>query len=310
MTLAQAPAALNERFGLPGGAIRFEAGPGGLVRAVVTARAAEAHISLYGAQVTHHRPAGGEPTLFLSPQSRFEAGKAIRGGVPVVFPWFGARAGHPAAPDHGFARTSAWTVEAVADSGDGGISMTLGLAPGESTRAVWPHEFRIAARIEVGAHLGITLEVENRSDAAFSFEEALHTYLRVGDAARASIAGLAGATYLDKTDGFRRKTLGAEPFRLAAETDRVFLETPGPHVVTDPVLGRRLIVEKRHSANTVVWNPWRERAAGMADLGPDHWRQMLCVEAANVGDSAVRLEPGARHAMGMVLRAEAEPAGS
>src|SRR6266852_8057527 len=104
--------ALNERFGLRG-VVRFEAGSGGFVRAAVTTRAAEGHVYLYGAQVTHHRPAGQEPLLFLSPQSRFEAGKAIRGGVPIVFPWFGARAGDPTAPDHGVARISAWAVESV-----------------------------------------------------------------------------------------------------------------------------------------------------------------------------------------------------
>ncbi len=292
---------LNERFGLPG-AVRFEAGSGGLVRAVVTAAGAEAHVYLHGAHVTHYRPAGHEPVLFLSPQSRFDAGHAIRGGVPIVFPWFGARAGHPSSPDHGFGRISEWTVAEVKRTGDG-VSIALALDPSQSTRATWAHEFRITARIEVRAALGIALEVENRSEEPFSFEEALHTYLRVGDAERASIAGLEDATYLDKTDGFKRKTLGAAPLLLTEETDRVFLDTRGPYVVTDPVLGRRLTVQKTGSANTVVWNPWRDKSAAMADLGADHWRSMLCVETANVGDSAVRLEPGARHVMRMSLSA-------
>lgn len=298
----QSQSALNERFGLPG-VVRFESGSGGFVRAVVTARAAEGHVYLYGAQVTHHRPQGQEPVLFLSPQSRFEPGRAIRGGVPVVFPWFGARAGDPAAPDHGFARTSIWAVESVEESDGGSVALTLGLESSESTRVMWPHDFRMTARIEIGTDLGIALDVENRSDAPFSFEEALHTYLRVGDAARASITGLEDAAYLDKTDGMRRKSLGREPFRLGGETDRVFLDTRGPHAVTDPVLGRRLVVEKRGSADTVVWNPWADRAAAMADLGADHWRAMLCLETANVGAGAIELAPGARHSMAMVVRA-------
>ena len=211
-----------------------------------------------------------------------------------MFPWFGARAGHPSSPDHGFGRTSEWTVAEVKRTGDG-VSIALALDPSQSTRATWAHEFRITARIEVGAALGIALEVENRSEEPFSFEEALHTYLRVGDAERASIAGLEAATYLDKTDGFKRKTLGAAPLLLTDETDRVFLDTRGPYVVTDPVLGRRLTVEKTGSASTVVWNPWRDKSAAMADLGAGQWRSMLCVETANVGDSAIRLEPGARH---------------
>jgi glucose-6-phosphate 1-epimerase len=301
MKLAQSLGALNERFAVPR-TVSFDAGVGGLTRAIVTTPAAEAHIYLHGAHVTHYRPAGQEPVLFLSPHSRFEAGKAIRGGVPIVFPWFGARAGHPSAPDHGFARISAWAVEAADRSHDGLVSLLLALEPSEATRAMWAPDFRIAARVEIGAELAIALEVENRSAESFAFEEALHTYLQVGDAAQASITGLEGTSYLDKTDGFRRKTLGAEPLRLTAETDRVFLDTRGPHEVMDPLLGRRLILEKRGSGNTVVWNPWREKSAAMADLGADQWRSMLCVETANVGDGTVTLAPGAHHSMGMVVR--------
>jgi glucose-6-phosphate 1-epimerase len=303
MTLTQSLGALNERFAVPR-TVSFDAGAGGLTRAVVTTPAAEAHIYLHGAHVTHYRPAGQAPVLFLSPQSRFEPAKAIRGGVPIVFPWFGARAGHPSAPDHGFARISPWAVEAVDQAGDGVVSVVLALEPSEATRAMWAPDFRITARVEVGADLAMTLEVENRSAAPLSFEEALHTYLHVGGVERASISGLEGVSYLDKTDGFKRKTLGAEPFRLTAETDRVFLDTRGPHAVADPVLGRRLVVEKRGSGNTVVWNPWREKSAAMGDLGAEQWRSMLCVETANVGEGAVRLAPGARHSMGMLLRAE------
>jgi glucose-6-phosphate 1-epimerase len=293
--------ALNERFGRRD-AVKFETGSGGLVRAAVTAQAAEGHVYLYGAQVTHHRPDGQEALLFLSPRSRFERGRAVRGGVPVVFPWFGARAGDPSAPDHGFARTSTWAVESVEELAGGGVVLTLGLESSESTRRTWPHDFRLTARIAIGAHLGVTLEVENRSDAPFLFEEALHSYLRVGDVTRASITGLEGATYLDKADGMKRKTLGAEPFRPAGETDRVFLGARGTCTVTDPVLERCLVVEKAGSATTVIWNPWRDKAAAMTDLGADHWRSMLCVETANAADGATRLDPGARHSMGTVIR--------
>src|SRR5215813_8981780 len=90
--------ALNERFGIPG-AVTFEAGQGGLVRASVTVPSAEAHVYLHGAHVTHYRPADHHALLFLSERSHFAEGRAIRGGVPVIFPWFGARAGDPSAPD-------------------------------------------------------------------------------------------------------------------------------------------------------------------------------------------------------------------
>jgi D-hexose-6-phosphate mutarotase len=303
MSPPRSPAALNECFAMPG-VVAFEAGPGGLPRAVITSRAAVTHVHLHGAQVTHHQPAGEPPLLFLSSRSRFASGAAIRGGVPVVFPWFGPRAGDPAAPDHGFARISDWTVESVEQSGGGVVEMILGLEPSDASRRLWPHDFRLRLAAVIGARLELTLEVENRSPAPFTFEQALHAYLRVGDVGDVSITGLEGVTYIDKTDGLRRKALPDGPFRLDGPTDRVFLGTTSTCRVADPRLGRRLVIDKRGSSTTVVWNPWRERARAMSDLGPGEWRSMLCVEAANAGDDAVTLGAGERHVMGIAIRAD------
>jgi glucose-6-phosphate 1-epimerase len=154
----------------------------------------------------------------------------------------------------------------------------------------------------------MTLEVENRGPIAFSFEEALHTYLRVGDVRQATIAGLEEASYIDKTDRLERKRLGEQPMRLDGVTDRVFVATRATCTVDDPVLGRRLIVEKSGSATTVVWNPWSEKAAAMADLGADVWPSMLCVETANVADDAVSLASGERHRMITLVSSRMSPA--
>jgi glucose-6-phosphate 1-epimerase len=295
---------LNDRFAIAG-VVKFEAGSGGLIRASVTGRSAEGHVYLHGAHVTHYRPAGRGPLLFLSEQSRFAAGKAIRGGVPVIFPWFGARVGHPESPDHGFARTREWAVEAVEPASDGSVAVTLTLEADDATRQTWPHEFTLRHRVVFGERLEMKLEVENRSGHPFDFEEALHTYLRVGDVEQVSINGLGDGVYIDKTDDMRRKTLGDGPLRLNGTTDRVFVDTRATCTVTDPVLARRIVVEKTGSSTTVVWNPWREKARVMADLGNDEWRSMLCVEAANAADNPVRLGGGERHAMRVVLGAEA-----
>jgi glucose-6-phosphate 1-epimerase len=294
--------ALNERFAIPGAA-RFEAGSGGLIRAVVTGSAAEGHVYLHGAHVTHHRPAGHAPLLFLSERSQFAPGRAIRGGVPIIFPWFGARAGDPKAPDHGFARNRSWALESVARDIDGSVAVTLTLEPDDSTRQAWPHDFRARHHVVFGERLRLSLEVENRSRQAFTFEEALHTYLLVGDVRRASVAGLGGATYIDKTDGMKRKVLTSEPLVLTGATDRVFLATRATCTVTDAALARRLVIEKSGSATTVVWNPWSEKAAAMTDLGADAWPSMLCVEAANAADNAISLAGGARHTMTVVIGA-------
>jgi glucose-6-phosphate 1-epimerase len=290
---------LNERFRRPG-LVAFEAGAGRLARAAVTAPGAAGHLYLHGAHLTHWQPVGERPVLFLSSRSRFELGRAIRGGVPVIFPWFGARAGHPSSPDHGFARTSQWTVESVEPTPDG-VALTLALEPDQATRAQWPHEFCVHHRVVLGRRLVMTLEVENRSAEPFSFEAAFHTYLLVGDVREVSLTGLDGAAYIDKMDGFKRKAMGPEPFRPASAIDRVFLDTRTACTVHDPVLGRRLLVEKTGSASTVVWNPWRERAQAMGDLGPDEWPSMLCVETANAAEDAIHLAPAARHAMSALI---------
>jgi glucose-6-phosphate 1-epimerase len=294
---------LNSRFASAGG-VRFAAGSGGFVHAVVSTPFAEGHVYLHGAHVTHYQPAGTTPVLFTSPHSQFAPGKAIRGGVPVIFPWFGPRAGHPAAPEHGFARVAEWSVESVERALDGAVILELRLDRTETTRTLWPYDFSMWHRVRIGPRLELELEVENRSHEPFGFEEALHTYLRVGDVREATVSGLAGTTYIDKTDAMKRKVQADEPLRLSGATDRVFLGTRGPCVVDDPVLDRRLVIEKRGSATTVVWNPWHEKAAAMADLGGEVWPWMLCVETANAADDAVRLAPGQRHRMTAVVGAE------
>jgi glucose-6-phosphate 1-epimerase len=286
---------LQERFGIPG-IVRFEPGEGGLTRAVATTSHATAHVYLHGAHLTHFQPVGSAPLLFTSPRSAFAAGRAIRGGVPVIFPWFGRNPDDPRAPDHGFARTGEWSVESVEAQGET-LSIALALTATEATRAAWPHTFSLRYRVSVGAALEMALTVENRSSTAFVFQEALHAYLHVGDAEAASVHGLEDTTYIDKADGMARKGQGREPVRLRGLTDRVYLDTEGTCVVDDPVLRRRLRVDKRGSRTTVVWNPGLDVARTMADLGADGWRSMVCVETANAADNAVRLGPGDRHEM-------------
>src|SRR5262249_48746026 len=157
-------------------------------------------------------------------------------------------------------RTREWAVESVERASDGSVAVTLALEADDATRSTWPHEFKVRHRVMFGERLEMTLEGENRSDYPFGFEGALHTYVLVGDVAEASIAGLGGVVYIDKTDDMRRKTLPAGQLRLNGTTDRVFLGTRAPCSITDPALARRIVVEKTGSSTTVVWNPWHPKA--------------------------------------------------
>lgn len=278
-----------------------EAGDGGLTRARVSGARAEAELYLQGGHLTRWQPHGAAPVLFLSRRAAYAPGKAIRGGVPLIFPWFGAHATDRQAPMHGFARARDWRLLSRGDGPDGAVVLELGLDDDEATRRLWPPTFALRYRVIVGATLHMALEVVNTSPAPFTFEAALHTYVAVGDVEAVAVSGLENTIYLDKVDAFARKRHGAGPLRLTGETDRVFLGTRARCVVDDPVLGRRVVVDKTGSATTVVWNPWALKARDIADLQPDEWRRMLCVETANAADDAVTLPAGGRHLMSATL---------
>ncbi|HXB73692.1 MAG TPA: D-hexose-6-phosphate mutarotase [Candidatus Acidoferrales bacterium] len=292
---------LNNQFAIPN-ALRFEDTPGGLVRAAISTPAAEADIYLHGAHVTHWTPRGQRPVLFVSRRSLFAPGKAIRGGVPVIFPWFGPRGDGKPGPAHGFARTTEWAVEGAKLHPDGKVEITLALAPNDETRNLGYAAFHLRSRVTVGSELEMELETGNDAKEAFTFEEALHSYFAIADIRQASVSGLEGTTYIDKTDGFKRKTQGNAPIRIAKETDQVHVSTQAACVVHDAVWNRRIVIEKSGSDSTVVWNPWIDKTKGMSDMAADDWQQMICIETANAADNAVRLSPGATHKMTASIR--------
>ena len=291
------------QFELPN-ALRFEDGPGGLVRALISTPLAEAEVYLQGAHVTHWTPRDQRPVLFVSPKSLFVPGKAIRGGVPVIFPWFGARGDGKPGPAHGFARNSEWVIEGTNLRNDGRVGITLALTPNDVTRGFGYSAFHLHFRVTIGTDLEMELEVCNDAKEPLTYEEALHTYLAVADIRQVSVSGLEGTAYIDKTDGFKRKELGNEPLRITKETDQVHLSTKSSCIIHDPVWNRRIIVEKSGSDSTVVWNPWIEKTKGMSDMATDDWKEMICIETANAADNGIHLSPGTFHKLTASIRVE------
>ncbi len=286
---------LQKTFGIAD-RVRIDAGKGGLARVVVTTPIAEAEIYLNGAHVTHFKPASSKaPVLFLSTESKFTAGKAIRGGVPICFPWFGPLEGHDTAPSHGFARTSEWTLLSTESVADGSVVVRLGLAGTGSESKVWPHAFRAVYTVTVGAELKLGFKVEHVGGEPFLFEEALHSYFVVGDIKTVSVTGLAATEFIDKTLAGKHLTEGGNPIRIESETDRVYVDTDAACEILDPVLQRMVRIKKKHSGSTVVWNPWIAKSKALPDLGDDEWPGFLCIESANIGPSAVILRDGASH---------------
>lgn len=295
---------LNARFNIPG-VVSFELEGGALPKLAAKTPHARAELCPYGAHVTHYQPSGQKPVLFMSRRSHFAEGKPIRGGVPVVFPWFADNLPQPASPVHGFARTNTWDITKVHLNEDESVSVQMQFESNDATRSLWPHDFQITHTVKVGPTLSMTFDVINLGDQAFTFEQALHTYLYVHNVPRVTVTGLAATTYLDKTDTRRTKTQDSRPIQIEGETDRVYQDTRAPCVVEDPGLGRRITVRKSGSDSTVLWNPWVEKATKMNDFGDHEWPNMLCIETANVGHHAVKLEPGESHRMQAVLEVKA-----
>ncbi|MFM8330476.1 MAG: D-hexose-6-phosphate mutarotase [Candidatus Methylumidiphilus sp.] len=282
--------ALNQSFGLP--TLNFRSGPTGLALAEIDNPHGRASLVLQGAHLIDWTPRGAQPVLWLSPKAHFAAGKAIRGGVPICWPWFGAAA-DPALPAHGYARTTAWQVTASAERGDGATQIGLSLPQTAESLALWPHATPLRLCVTVGETLEIELVTGNLGAAAVRVGQALHAYFRVGDVRRIALHGLDGRPYWDKTDGGRKTQAG--PVLFTAETDRIYLDAPGDCLIDDPVLNRRIRVQKRGSASTIVWNPWAQRAGELADIGADAWPGMVCVESANAAEDVVVIEPGGEH---------------
>jgi len=262
-------------------------GQGGLPMARVETPVSTGEIYLQGAHVTHFQSKGEAPLLFLSRESKFTAGAAIRGGVPVIFPWFGAKDGAPA---HGFARINAWDLVGAEMVPTGETILRFKL-PGtvDPSGAEWMLEYIVS----VGETLGLELVATNSSGQKdFTFENCLHTYFLVGDINSTSVIGLKGVKYRDKVENFAEKTEANPTIRISGEVDRVYTDTTATVEMRDDKLRRRILVEKAGSASTVVWNPWIAKSKQMSDFGDEEYLQMVCVESGNVGKNWITLKPG------------------
>ena len=286
--MSQAIEALSAHFQHPG--LEFQLGSGGFVKAVVNTEVSTGEVYLHGAHVTAFQLNGQPPLLWMSERSLFETGKAIRGGVPICFPWFGPLASDPKAPGHGFARVKVWDIATAYPSDDGGLAIDL-----QTTI----DDYTLTYTVAFGRTLQLTLKVDLSPSASglAKFEEALHTYLSVSDVRNVTIEGLESTGFVDKVDGGKRKPATGESIRFSSECDRVYLDTTATCVLRDPGFNRSIAVSKSASRSTVVWNPWIEKSIKMADFGDNEWPTMLCIETANVGSNSIELEPGQSHTL-------------
>src|SRR5215831_15850444 len=226
---------LDRLFGIPEVA-KISEGNGGLPRIRITGSRVEGEMYLHGAQVTSWKPAGSDEILFLSTKSLWEDGQAIRGGIPICFPWFRAKADDPKAPAHGFVRTKSWQLESIVED-ESGVCVSMSIESDEQTRRWWPAEFHLVHRVVFGPQLILELVCTNTGSTDLRFEEALHTYNRVADIHNVCVQGLDGTRFLDNTDSNKEKTQHGD-VKIASSTDNAFLGTQNDVDLIDPGLRR------------------------------------------------------------------------
>ncbi|MEZ9349003.1 D-hexose-6-phosphate mutarotase [Vibrio splendidus] len=258
---------------------------------------ANAAISLFGGHVVSFQPQGQQDLIWMSQQAKFDGKTALRGGIPVCWPWFG----RIAAPAHGFARSSEWQLVEHRES-DAGVIVSLGLKPNEETLAVWPHQFDARLNVEIGDQLKVTLDVKNTDSQPWTFSGALHTYLNVGDIHNTTTTGM-GAEYIDSLQGGKICQGGSE-LALTDTIDRVYTQPEAQIFVADKNLDRTLTVENHGHNSAVLWNPWAEGATAMGDMQDDGYLTMMCVEStlhAPSLEAGKTLQPGENHQLITVI---------
>jgi D-hexose-6-phosphate mutarotase len=280
---------------LPPGITRVE-DPGGRPALRLQHGASTALVALQGAQVLSWRTAHGE-VLWWGSNAEFAPAKPVRGGVPLVFPWFGDHPTEKALPAHGFARNLAWRLAAT--RGQPEVELEVGDDAG--TRAVWPHPFTLRLAVALSERLRLRLTVANTGTASFRFEQALHTYFAVGDVRTASVHGLEHVPCTEQAAAPEASWDRGAPLRFAAETDRVFQGTPDTIELHAPALRRAVTLHGTNARSAIVWNPWPAKAARLSGLAADDWSRFCCIETANVREHAIVLAPGASHTLSLEL---------
>lgn len=278
------------------GQIRFEDKAPGLRIAHVENDAGTATISLFGGQLLGWQPKhAAEPALWTSSLAKFDGKTAIRGGVPICWPWFGKHPTAASAPAHGYARLTPWDLESIHSRPDGRTEVVMTLRPAAQAGEYHLRAVELAARFLIGHTLEISTTSTNRGEQPIDITEGLHTYFHVGHVEHVRVSGLQGCEYVDLTDGNQRR-VQAGPIRFeGTEVGRIFTGCKRSCTIEDPGLGRIIRVDATGGHSIAVWNPGLATASRMADLGHEGWRHMVCVETANALEDKLTLAAGASH---------------
>ncbi|KAF9932692.1 hypothetical protein FBU30_007534 [Linnemannia zychae] len=258
-------------------------------KAVIThSSGASAEVYLFGATLTSWKIANKE-RIFVSEKAILDGSKAIRGGIPLVFPVFGkGKAPHVTAalPQHGFARISLWKLLNSSDD-DNTVIAEFGLDHtmiSEEYRKMWPYDFSLVYTVKLTADtIETQLRVHNVGDKSFDFNTLLHTYFLIPDVSKVKVVGLSGVDYLDKVAQTTAHQQG--DVYIKGEVDSVYGHLKSSDFQVEYGAGAGGVkLHLKGLRDVVVWNPWIEKAAGLADFGDEEFHKMICVEAGQVSE--------------------------
>ena len=274
--------------------LSFVGGKGDLPMIKIDNKHASALISLYAAQVLSYKPKSENGVseadlLFVSDMAYYQPGKAIKGGIPVCWPWFGNDPENSGRPAHGFARISMWYVESTATINNGDTQLTLCLTDSEETQRLWPNAFKLRLTITVGKTLRLELQTHNTGKQALTITQALHTYFAVTDINQTRVIGMDRIFYIDKTSDSEQLVKQNGDVMIDQEVDRIYTNSPAELTLVDDNSKRQIQITTSGSKTSVIWNPWVEITASMADLQDSDYLHFLCVETANAATDIVSI---------------------
>ena len=247
--------------------------------------AASAKIALQGAHIFEYEQKGEDPLLWLSKESLFEKGTAIRGGIPLCWPRFGNR--DKALPQHGFARTALFELVNVLEENEELTKIHLQLKSSAQTKTIWNYEFVLDIVFTITDTLAISMITHNRDTKSFLITQAFHTYFLVSDIEDVTIFGLEGITFSDTL--INEQHTEYTPLQIKSEIDRVYEGEIGTIVLRDAK--KEVEIESQNSASVIVWNPWIEKSSKMSAMDTEGYKEFVCIESANAFDDLRSVAP-------------------
>lgn len=285
---------LNKFFSIQDKAV-FSNGKNNQTKLDLTTQHSKAEIYLHGAHLTQ-LTLNNNKVVWLSPDAIFDGTKAIRGGIPICWPWFGKASADNNLPQHGFARNSLIEVDSIIEQKNGDIVAALKLKNSETSMSIWPFKFELVVTFQLGEQFTISLSTHNLDSKPINISEAIHTYFAVEDIEHTRLVGLSDCHYFDQLS--KKKSCQQGDVVFNQETDNIY-DQPKNHFVIQTT-NRKAVNIKHIGANAaVVWNPWNDKAASMADFTSNEYTKMLCVEAANI--QPIEIAPGLKHTISQTI---------